>query len=104
MAESFARIFFRNSVATGELYPVESTTRICETIRTGDEIELDLDANTLKILKSSKVFATKSLGDARPVIDAGGLFDFARQSGMIQAQGNHSKATGELAAKEPADD
>ena len=46
----------------------------------------------------------KSLGDARPVIDAGGLFDFARQSGMIQAQGNHSKATEELAAKEPADD
>jgi hypothetical protein len=38
------------------------------------------------------------------VIDAGGLFDFARQSGMIQAQGNHSKATDELAAKEPADD
>jgi 3-isopropylmalate/(R)-2-methylmalate dehydratase small subunit len=104
VAESFARIFFRNSVATGELYPVESTTRICETIRTGDEIELDLDANTLKILKSSKVLATKSLGEARPVIDAGGLFDFARQSGMIQAQGNHSKATDELAAKEPADD
>ncbi len=104
VAESFARIFFRNSVATGELYPVESTARICETIQTGDEIELDLDANTLKILQSSKVFATKSLGDARPVIDAGGLFDFARKSGMILAQGNHSKATEELAAKEPADD
>jgi 3-isopropylmalate/(R)-2-methylmalate dehydratase small subunit len=104
VAESFARIFFRNSVATGELYPVESTARICDTIQTGDEIELDLDANTLKILKSTKVVATRSLGDARPVIDAGGLFDFARQSGMIQAQGNHSKATNELAAKEPADD
>jgi 3-isopropylmalate/(R)-2-methylmalate dehydratase small subunit len=104
VAESFARIFFRNSVATGELYPVESTARICEAIQTGDEIELDLDANTLTILKSSKVFPTKSLGDARPVIDAGGLFDFARKSGMIQAQGNHSKATDELAAKEPADD
>jgi 3-isopropylmalate/(R)-2-methylmalate dehydratase small subunit len=104
VAESFARIFFRNSVATGELYPVESTTRICETISTGDEVELDLDANTLKIIKSSTVIATKSLGDARPVIDAGGLFDFARKTGMIQAQGNHSKATGQLAAKEPADD
>src|SRR5271155_891635 len=68
VAESFARIFFRNSVATGELYPVESTARICETIQTGDEVELDLDANTLTILKSSKVVATKSLGDARPVI------------------------------------
>jgi len=83
---------------------VESTARICETILTGDEIELDLDANTLKILKSSRVFATKALGDARPVIDAGGLFAFARQSGMIRAEGNHSRATNELAAKEPADD
>jgi 3-isopropylmalate/(R)-2-methylmalate dehydratase small subunit len=104
VAESFARIFFRNSVATGELYPVESTARICETVKTGDEVELDLDGNTLKILKSANVLATKPLGEARPVIDAGGLFDFARQSGMIKSQGNHSKATEKLAAKEPADD
>jgi 3-isopropylmalate/(R)-2-methylmalate dehydratase small subunit len=104
VAESFARIFFRNCVATGELYPVEAMARVCETIQTGDEVELDLDANTLKILKSSKTVATKPLGDARPVIDAGGIFDFARQSGMIKSQGNHSAATEKLAAKEPADD
>jgi 3-isopropylmalate/(R)-2-methylmalate dehydratase small subunit len=104
VAESFARIFFRNCVATGELYPVETTVRICETIQTGDEVELNLDANTLKILKSSQTLVTKSLGDARPVIDAGGIFDFARQSGMIQTQGNHSAATSKLAANEPADD
>jgi 3-isopropylmalate/(R)-2-methylmalate dehydratase small subunit len=104
VAESFARIFFRNSVATGELYPVEATARICETVKTGDEVELDLDGNTLKVLGTSKILATKPLGEARPVIDAGGLFDFARKSGMIHAQGNHSKATEELAAKEPADD
>jgi 3-isopropylmalate/(R)-2-methylmalate dehydratase small subunit len=104
VAESFARIFFRNSVATGELYPVESTARICDTVKTGDEVELDLDGNTLKIVKSANVLATKPLGEARPVIDAGGLFDFARKSGMIKAQGNHSEATEELAAEEPADD
>ncbi|HXI83455.1 MAG TPA: 3-isopropylmalate dehydratase [Verrucomicrobiae bacterium] len=104
VAESFARIFFRNSVATGELYPVEATARICETVKTGDEVELDLDGNTLKVLKTSNVLATKPLGEARPVIDAGGLFDFARKSGMIKAQGNHSKVTEELAANEPADD
>src|SRR5271156_3823480 len=55
VAESFARIFFRNSVATGELYPVELTTRICEMIQTGDEIEPDLDANTLKVVKTANV-------------------------------------------------
>jgi len=84
VAEGFARIFFRNCVATGELYPVESTQRICETIRTGDEVELDLDANTLKLARTGQTFALKSLGDARPVIDAGGIFQYARQTGMIK--------------------
>jgi len=104
VAEGFARIFFRNCVATGELYPVESTQRICEVVETGDEVELDLDANTLKLLKSGKTIATKPLGDARPVIDAGGIFEYARRAGMIQAQGNHTLETEKLAAKEPADD
>jgi hypothetical protein len=50
------------------------------------------------------VFTTRPLGDARPVIDAGGIFDFARRSGMIKSPGNHSRATETQAAKEPADD
>ena len=28
----------------------------------------------------------KPLGDMRPVVDAGGLFNYARQSGMIAAK------------------
>jgi 3-isopropylmalate/(R)-2-methylmalate dehydratase small subunit len=31
------------------------------------------------------VTALRPLGDARPVIDAGGIFDYARQTGMIKA-------------------
>jgi 3-isopropylmalate/(R)-2-methylmalate dehydratase small subunit len=102
VAESFARIFFRNCVATGELYPVESTERLCDLLHTGDEAELDLDANTLKV--AGRTVATKPLGDARPVIDAGGIFEYARRTGMIAAAGNHSPATERLAAKEPPDD
>jgi 3-isopropylmalate/(R)-2-methylmalate dehydratase small subunit len=102
VAEGFARIFFRNCVATGELYPVECADRLCETLQTGDAVELDLDANTLKV--AGKIHATKPLGDARPVIDAGGIFEYARQTGMISGQGDHSPATEKLAAKEPADD
>jgi 3-isopropylmalate/(R)-2-methylmalate dehydratase small subunit len=85
VAEGFARIFFRNCVATGELYPVDASARICETIRTGDEVELDLDANTVKLTRTGQTWATKPLGDARPVIDAGGIFDYARQTGMIKS-------------------
>ena len=104
VAEGFARIFFRNCVATGELYPVDTTERVCEFIRTGDEVVLDLDRNTLMHRPSGRTIATKPLGDARPVIDAGGIFDYARQTGMIGQQGSHSVATDKLAAKEPADD
>jgi len=83
LAESFARIFFRNSVATGELYPCELTERLCDVLKTGDEVTVDLDAGTVKVANSGKVYRFKPLGDVRPVVDAGGLFNFARQSGMM---------------------
>jgi len=41
LAESFARIFFRNSVATGELYPCELTKRLCDVLKTGDVVQVD---------------------------------------------------------------
>ncbi|CBI25841.3 unnamed protein product, partial [Vitis vinifera] len=36
VAESYARIFFRNSVSTGEVYPLETEVRICEECRRWD--------------------------------------------------------------------
>jgi 3-isopropylmalate/(R)-2-methylmalate dehydratase small subunit len=83
LAESFARIFFRNCVATGELYPCEVTERLCDKLQTGDVATVDLDAATLKVEKGGKVFQLKPLGDVRPVVDAGGLFNYARKTGMI---------------------
>jgi hypothetical protein len=32
------------------------------------------------------VYKFKPLGDVRPVVDAGGLFNYARASGMIAAK------------------
>jgi 3-isopropylmalate/(R)-2-methylmalate dehydratase small subunit len=83
LAESFARIFFRNSVATGELYPCELTTRLVDILKTDDVVKVDLDAQTVTVKATGQVFQFKPLGDVRPVVDAGGLFNFARQSGMI---------------------
>jgi len=83
LAESFARIFFRNCVATGELYPCEATERLCDTLKTGDVVTVDLDAATVTVPGTGKVFHFKPLGDVRPVVDAGGIFNYARQSGMI---------------------
>jgi len=83
LAQSFARIFFRNSVATGELYPCECLDRLCELLKTGDVVTVDLDASTVTAKQTRKVYRFKPLGEVRPVVDAGGLFNYARKSGMI---------------------
>src|ERR1041385_5483119 len=85
LAESFARIFFRNCVATAELYPCESTERLCDLLKTGDVVTVDLDAATVTVKNTAQVYKFKALGDVRPVVDAGGLFNYARQAGMIPA-------------------
>lgn len=85
IAESFARIFFRNCVATGELYPYDATERLCDILKTGDVATLDFDADTLTV--NGTTYSLKPLGEVRPVIDAGGIFNYARQSGMIAAKG-----------------
>ncbi|CAI5481520.1 unnamed protein product [Closterium sp. Yama58-4] len=87
VAESYARIFFRNCVATGELYPVEAAeglgVRLCEVIKSGDEVTVDLEHDLLIHHTTGKQYALNPIGEAGPVIDAGGIFNFARQSGMI---------------------
>jgi 3-isopropylmalate/(R)-2-methylmalate dehydratase small subunit len=83
LAESFARIFFRNSVATGELYPCECVERLCDDLKTGDVVTVDLDAETVTVKGTGKVYKFKPLGDVRPVVDSGGLFNYARKTGMI---------------------
>ena len=91
VAESFARIFFRNCVATGELYPCETPTRLVDGFRTNEEAVLDLEANTLTNVATGAVHALRPLGDAGPVIAAGGLFAYARQTGMIAATGTQAQ-------------
>lgn len=85
VAESFARIFFRNCIATGEVYPVEATERLCEVFQTGDVATVDIDAGTIRHHGSGRVFSLKPLGEVRPVIDAGGIFEYARRNGMMPA-------------------
>ncbi len=84
VAETYARIFFRNAVATGELYPMESKTRLCDVFETGDEAEISLDVNRIARLRDGQVFALKPVGAVGPVIEAGGLFKYARSVGMIK--------------------
>src|SRR5207253_8392810 len=59
VAEGFARIFFRNCVATGELYPCECLDRLCDVFNTGDVATVDLDAATVKHEGTGKVYSFK---------------------------------------------
>lgn len=84
VAESYARIFFRNAIATGEHYPCETAAGLRTVFQTGDEAEIRLDREEIVHVKSGKVFKLKSLGAVRPVVGAGGLFAYARKTGMIK--------------------
>lgn len=86
VSQSYARIFFRNCVSTGELYPVETDERLCDVLETGEEVEVDMERDVLTVVGSGKTYSLKALGDAGPVIDAGGIFNYARESGMIKAK------------------
>jgi len=87
VAESYARIFFRNSVATGEIYPLESIDRLCDCFKTGDEAELNITESTITRVSDGKVFSLKPIGAVAPVIAAGGMFAYAREIGMIKSRG-----------------
>jgi len=86
VAHSYARIFFRNAVATGELYPFEFAQHVSDGFNTGDEAEINVAASTLTHLGSGRVLSLKSLGEVAPVVAAGGIFGYARAMGMISAK------------------
>jgi len=83
IAEFYARIFFRNSINGAYLIPFESVARLVEKIKTGDELIIDLENNTLTNTTTRETHALKPLGDVKPIIEAGGVFEYAKQAGMI---------------------
>ncbi len=83
IAEFYARIFFRNCVNGGYLVPCECATRLVEEIATGDDCEVDVEAGTLTNHTTGKSYELQPLGDVKPIIDAGGVFAYAKQEGMI---------------------
>ena len=84
VAEFYARIFYRNSVNGGHLVPAETDERLIERIATGDDVEIDLQSGTLTNHTSSQRFPLKPLGEATSIIEAGGLFEYARKAGMLR--------------------
>jgi 3-isopropylmalate/(R)-2-methylmalate dehydratase small subunit len=84
VAQTYARIFYRNSVDGGFLKPLESVENIFKSFSTGDQVEIELDANKITNKTTGKTFDLRPLGDAADIINAGGLFAYARKIGMIK--------------------
>jgi 3-isopropylmalate/(R)-2-methylmalate dehydratase small subunit len=84
IAEFYARIFFRNSVNGGYLVPLESEDRLVDQIRTGDELEVHLNEGFVLNITRNKRHNLKPLGDVLPIIEAGGVFNYAKQEGMLK--------------------
>src|SRR5216110_3619021 len=79
IAEFYARIFFRNSINGGYLLPLESKHRLVEKIRTGDELIVDLDKLTVTNKTKNETYELNPVGDVLPIIEAGGVFNYAKQ-------------------------
>lgn len=84
VAEFYARIFFRNSINGAYLLPLESTARLVEKICTGDELQIDLKSAQITDKTTGDTFDLRPLGDVLPIIEAGGVFEYARQVGMLK--------------------
>ena len=83
VAETYARIFYRNAVDGGFVVPFESIERLIEKVRTGDELEIDTSVGKLTNHTTGEEHLLKPLGDVADILRAGNVFEYARQAGLM---------------------
>ena len=67
----------------GFVKPVESLDDLSSVIKTGDEVEIDLQLNLITVLPEGNSYIVRDMGDAAEIVNAGGIFAYARKTGMI---------------------
>ncbi len=55
-----------------------------DSIKTGDELVIDLESNTLTNKTQSTTHPLQPLGDVIDIIEAGDIFEYARKAGLIK--------------------
>ncbi len=84
IAESFARIFYRNCLNSGSLLLLETKERICDKLKTGDEIKVDLSQNIILDKKAKKISCLKPIPkEILEIFEKGGIFNYAKSIGKI---------------------
>ena len=77
IADSFARIFYRNAINIG--LPVLEIGAEVEKIEKGDDVEVDLKTGEIRIVNKNLVIKTKPLPDfCQKIADCGGLVNYAK--------------------------
>ncbi len=79
IAESYARIFYRNCVDGGFVIPFETPEPLNTSVHTGDELSIDIENNTITNLTRNKTYKLRPLGDVYNIVKAGGIFAYAKQ-------------------------
>ena len=87
ISPSYARIFYRNSVDGGFLTPYESVKDLSKEIHTGDQLEIDPEIPELINHTQGKTYELNSLGSVADIVHAGGIFAYARKTGMMPSAG-----------------
>ncbi len=83
IANSFARIFFRNAVNLG--IPVFVAPDIVSAVKDGDEVDFSLTDETVVV--GEQTFQLPPLPDfARSIIDAGGVVSYVREHGSFPGE------------------
>jgi 3-isopropylmalate/(R)-2-methylmalate dehydratase small subunit len=81
IAESFARIFYRNSINRG--LPVLTCPRVRGGFKDGDEVEVDLANGTVRNLTTGGMFRAKPFPNfILEILKAGGLIPYLRGRGQ----------------------
>ena len=79
LAESFARIFFRNAVNTG--FPAVECKGISRRVQDGDELEVDLEGGVVRDLSRGEEYRFVPFPEiALEIMGAGGLLEYIRGS------------------------
>lgn len=86
IAPTYARIFYRNSVDGGFVIPYESLEDLSKEVHTGDKLEIHPRERMVKNATQNQTYEIRPLGSVADIVNAGGIFEFARKEGMIPCQ------------------
>ncbi|MCX7759603.1 MAG: 3-isopropylmalate dehydratase small subunit [Hydrogenothermaceae bacterium] len=78
IAESFARIFFRNAINLGLL--IIESPQAAKEINEGDEVEIDVDKGIIRNITTGKEYTFRPLPESlQNIMKAGGLMEYAKE-------------------------